>query len=154
MDHYINCNLKWLPHFAEIIDRLSIHQLKEVLIPENKEKYAKEMVDMVHDLDLFIEEDKIKLSGELIKAIIILAQINTHIWYNESKVRKGGEQDLHLLKLTHGLNGIRNNIQNYMLDLIGKESRRDYKIDCLAADFKDWEISFGKKDENENKIRD
>ena len=33
---------KWIPTVAELIDRLSIHQLKEVLIPENKEKYSKE----------------------------------------------------------------------------------------------------------------
>ena len=27
---------KWLPTLGELIDRLSIHQLKEVFIPENK----------------------------------------------------------------------------------------------------------------------
>ena len=32
---------KWLPTLGELIDRLSIHQLKEVFIPENKKNYAK-----------------------------------------------------------------------------------------------------------------
>ena len=135
---------KWLPHFAELIDRLSIHQLKEVLIPERKDKYAREMLDIISDLQAIIEEDGIKLSGELIRAIIVLAQINAHMWYNESKVRKGEEQDLELLKLTHGLNGIRNRSQNYILKLIGKEYRQDWKTDCLAAEFRDWEVSLGK----------
>ena len=46
---------KWLPTLGELIDRLSIHQLKEVFIPENKENYGKEMKDMVHDIDLILK---------------------------------------------------------------------------------------------------
>ena len=97
---------KWLPTLGELVDRLSIHQLKEVFIPENKKNYAKEMNDMVHDIDLIIKENNGKIDGEFIRAVIVLAQMNAHIWYNESKVRngeKGGN-----LHLTHGLNGIRN----------------------------------------------
>ena len=78
---------KWLPSFAELIDRLSIHQLKEVFIPEDKEKYRKDMKDIVHDLNLMINENKIEVSGELIRCIIIQSQINAHIWYNEAKAR-------------------------------------------------------------------
>jgi len=132
---------KWIPSFAELIDRLSIQQLKEVFILEHKDKYAKDMDDIVHDLNLLVEEDKIKVSGELIRAIIVLAQLNTHIWYNESKARKGEEQDLSLLKLTHGLNGIRNTACNYILDVIGKAEKQDWKTDCLAEEFNSWKIS-------------
>ena len=39
---------KFLPTLGELIDRLSIHQLKEVFIPENKDNYAQEMHDIVH----------------------------------------------------------------------------------------------------------
>ena len=42
-------NRKYLPTLNELIDRLSIHQLKEVFIPENKENYAKEIKDMMYD---------------------------------------------------------------------------------------------------------
>ena len=35
---------KWLPTLGELMDRLSIHQLKEVFIPENKKNYAKTSV--------------------------------------------------------------------------------------------------------------
>ncbi|KKM86889.1 hypothetical protein LCGC14_1274470 [marine sediment metagenome] len=132
---------KWLPTFAELIDRLSIHQLKEVMIPESKEKYATEMRDIMHDLDILIEESHIDPSAKLIRAIVVLAQINTHIWYNEAKARKGEQQDLELLKLTHGLNGIRNRAINVILDCIEMPDRRDWKVDCLAAEFQGWEVS-------------
>jgi len=42
--------------------------------------------------------------------------------------------------LTHGLNGIRNTAKNKIQEIAG--GRKDYKIDCLAAEFKDWEISW------------
>ena len=38
---------KWLPTLGELIDRLSIHQLKEVFITENKKNYASEIVSQV-----------------------------------------------------------------------------------------------------------
>ena len=131
---------KWLPTFAELIDRLSIHQLKEVFVPENKEKYRREMREMMDDLDQIIKEGKIDISSDLIKAIVVLAQINEHIWYNESKVRNGESQDMSLLGLTHGLNGIRNRAMNYILELIGEIDRQDKKTDCLAADDAAWDI--------------
>ena len=129
---------KYLPTLGELIDRLSIHQLKEVFIPEHKEGYAKEISDMVHDINLIIEEHKDEITGEVIRAIIVLSQMNAHIWYNESQVRKGeGDGDLYL---THGLNGIRNTAINNIMKIIG--GRKDYKVDCLASEFKDWEVSW------------
>ena len=135
-------NRKWLPTLADLIDRMSIHQLKEVFIPENKDVYEREMNDISHDIDILISEKDVKMSGDMVRAIVILSQINTHIWYNESKVRKGESQDLNLLKLTHGLNGIRNKCMNIIKYKTGEGDRLDFKIDCLAAEFKDWQISF------------
>ena len=125
-------NRKYLPTVAELIDRLSIIQLKEVFITEHKEEYAKEIEDIVHDLS------ELGLNGEMIRAIIVLAQMNLHIWHNETKYR-AGEGDGNL-GLTHGLNGIRNIASNKIAECVG--GRKDYKTDCLAAEFKDWEISW------------
>ena len=130
-------NRKYLPTISELIDRLSIIQLKEVFIAEHKEEYAKEIQDIVHDLNELMNWEK--PTGEMIRAIIVLAQMNTHIWYNESDVRNGVKGSDNLL-LTHGLNGIRNTAKNYITDILG--GRKDHKIDCLAADFKDWEVSW------------
>ena len=124
---------KYLPTISELIDRLYIIQLKEVFIPEHKEEYAQEIKDIVHDLD------ELGLDGKMVKAIIVLAQMNTHIWYNESEARKG-KNARENLRLTHGLNGIRNTAKNKIQEAVG--GRKDYKIDCLASEFKDWEVSW------------
>ena len=39
---------KYLPTLAELIDRLSIIQLKEVFIIEHKDEYAKEISEITH----------------------------------------------------------------------------------------------------------
>ena len=129
---------KYLPTISELIDRLSIIQLKEVFISEHKEEYAKEIKEIVHDLNLLLNWEK--PSGEMIRAIIVLAQMNTHIWYNETKYR-AGEGDGNL-GLTHGLNGIRNTAKNIIQDQIEDGGRKDYKVDCIAAEFKDWDVSW------------
>lgn len=155
---------KYLPTLAELIDRLSIVQLKEVFIPEHKEEYAEEIKEIVHDIDQILksdqkqtvvleddgcstqmvadvktEGDKVYVNAETIRAIIVCAQMNLHIWHNESNYRKG-IKDGNNLELTHGLNGIRNVAKNKIQEILG--GRKDYKIDCLAAEFKDWDISW------------
>jgi len=129
---------KYLPTLSELIDRLSIVQLKEVFISDHKEEYAQEIRDIVHDIQLCLDTSE-KITGETLRAIVVLSQMNLHIWHNESNYRKG-IKDGNNLELTHGLNGIRNTAKNKIQEIAG--GRKDYKIDCLAAEFEDWEISW------------
>ena len=94
---------------------------------------------MVHDIDMLLKEHKGKLTGDVIRAIVVLSQMNAHIWYNESQVRKG-EKGSDNLMLTHGLNGIRNTAINKIMEVVG--CRKDYKVDCIDAEFKDWDVSW------------
>ena len=130
-------NRKYLPTLSELIDRLSIAQLKEVFISEHRDEYAQEIKDILHDIDLLLADAKV--DAETLRAIVVLSQMNLHIWHNESNYRKG-IKDGNNLELTHGLNGIRNTAKNKIQEVVG--GRKDYKIDCLAAEFKDWEVSW------------
>ena len=129
---------RYLPTLAELVDRLSIVQLKEVFITEHKKEYAEEIEDIVYDINSILQDENVQLSGKDVRAIIVLAQMNLHIWHNETKYRAGtGDGNL---GLTHGLNGIRNTAKNMIQENVG--GRKDYKIDCIAAEFKDWEVSW------------
>ena len=133
---------KYLPTLGELIDRLTIVQLKEVKIPKHKKEYEKEIKDMVHDINQILLDEKYDIDivdGETIRAIIVLAQMNTHIWVNEDNARNGDNKGNKLM-LTHGLNGIRNTAKNKIQERVG--GRKDYKIDCIASEFKDWEVSW------------
>ena len=130
---------KYLPTLSELIDRLSIAQLKEVFISEHRKEYSQEIKDILHDIQICLDSAGEPVGAEVIRAIVVLSQMNLHIWHNESNYRKG-IRDGNNLELTHGLNGIRNTSKNKIQEICG--GRKDYKIDCLAADFKDWEISW------------
>ena len=86
-----------------------------------------------------MQEKSVKITAEDIRAIVVLSQMNLHIWHNESDARKGINAGENLL-LTHGINGIRNTSKNKIQESVG--GRKDYKTDCLASEFKDWEISW------------
>lgn len=137
---------RYLHTLGDLIDRLSIVQLKEVFIPEFKQEYSEEIADIVHDIQLVLDENRAEITADVIRAIVVLSQMNLHIWHNESNYRRG-IKDGNNLELTHGLNGIRNTAKNVIQESVG--GRKDYKVDCLAADFKDWEISWSPKEDND-----
>jgi hypothetical protein len=133
---------KYLPTFAELVDRLSICQLKSIFIPANKAAYEQEISDIKCDLDQIIKEKNVTLNANAIQAIQVIMLSNRYIWENESKCRNGDNQDFSLLKLTHSINGVRNTAKNVLSKEMGE--RVDLKIDCLAAelksDFQNWDI--------------
>ena len=136
---------KYLPTLSELIDRLSIVQLKEVFISDHKTEYAQEIKDITHDIQLLLDQSD-KVNADVIRAIVVLSQMNLHIWHNESNYRRGIKNGNNL-ELTHGLNGIRNTAKNKIQEVAG--GRKDYKIDCLAAEFSGWEVSWPSSEETE-----
>lgn len=132
-----NASRKYLPTLSELIDRLSIVQLKECKIPEHKAEYAAEIKEIMHDINVILEDEAMYgglVGASTIRAIIVLAQMNAHIWHNETEYRAGTGRGN--LELTHGLNGIRNTAKNKIQVEFG--GRKDYKIDCLASEHMDW----------------
>lgn len=132
---------QFLLPLAELIDRLTIDQLKEVLIPENKESYAQEMQKLAHDIDLMIEEGELKLSARLIRIIIVLSQMNLHIWYNKDKMQNDPEHYLELLKFAHQLNGIRNQMKNLLLEETGDKEKSAIRTNFNTDNLEGWDIS-------------
>lgn len=136
----------YLPTFADLVDRLTIVQLKAIFIPERRDEYAAEMKLILHDIDLILGGATGGIiTAREVRAICVLMLTNRFIWENESKARAGGSDQDHLLKLTHSINGVRNTAKNELAAVDG--GRRDFKIDCLAADlppeFGDWRVFDG-----------
>ncbi|NQU78861.1 NAD-dependent epimerase/dehydratase family protein [Candidatus Woesearchaeota archaeon] len=132
---------QFLLPLAELIDRLTIGQIKEVLIPENKKSYAQEMQKLAHDIDLMIEEGELKLSARLIRIIIVLSQMNLHIWYNKDKMQNDQDHYLELLKFAHQLNGIRNQMKNLLLEETGDKEKSAIRTNFNTDNLKGWDIS-------------
>lgn len=136
-----NKERQYLTPFAELIDRLTVDQIKEVLITEHKKSFAKEMEKLAHDIDLIIEERGLKLSARLIRIIIAIAQMNLHVWQNKDQMQKDPENYTDLLKLSHQLNGIRNQMKNLLLEETGDREKSDQRTNFDTDGLEGWDVS-------------
>lgn len=132
---------KYLPTFAELVDRLSIVMLKRIFIGNNGE-YEKEIELIMNDIDVIIKEKNLELSSKFIHAVMMLMLTNRYIWENESIARRGGDGQDKLLKMTHSINGVRNTAKNVISNITGE--RVDLKVDCFASglveEFGNWNV--------------
>jgi hypothetical protein len=123
---------KYLPTLPDLVDRLTIVQLKMIFIPERAAEYAEERDLIVHDIDMVLRDGP-AVTAKAVLAICILQLTNRVIWESESKARAGGNEQDKLLKFTHSINGVRNTAKNMLAAEMG--GRHDYKVDCFASDF-------------------
>lgn len=133
---------KYLPTLSDLVDRLTIVQLKAIFISEHREEYQKERRLIEHDIDLILKQLDRKLTASDIHAIIMIMLTNRFIWESESRARAGGSEQDKLLKLTHSINGVRNTAKNMLAQADG--GRKDFKIDCFASElvesFGNWNV--------------
>lgn len=132
---------QFLPPFAELIDRLSVDQIKEVLVPSQADACAEEMAKIAHDIDLLIGKRDIKLSARMIRMIIVIAQMNVHIWNNKDRMTEDPERYLALLKLSHQLNGLRNQVKNLLLEEAGDRETAAQRTNFNTDGLEGWRIS-------------
>jgi hypothetical protein len=125
----------YLPTLSDLVDRMTIVQLKALFIKENREAYLQERGLIEHDIDLILDdvhERGERITAADIHAIVAIMLTNHLIWINESKARAGGDDQDQLLKLTHSINGQRNAAKNKLARV--DQGRHDFKLDCFAAD--------------------
>ena len=137
-----NTNRKFLHPLSELIDRLTITEIKLVISKKNKDDLKNEVENIIHDIELILQEKNIKLDAKFIRQIIILSQLNLHIWNNKDKMQDVLEEDqkyMAYLKMAHQLNGYRNQIKNKLLTIenINDESqlRDNTEVDGLDFNF-------------------
>jgi len=138
MDH---SGRQYVVPLSELIDRLTVDQIKEVLLPDGKESYAAEMRKICNDIDLIIAEKNLKLNAHLLRTVIIIAQINLHIWHNKDLMQNDESKYNDLLKLAHQLNGIRNKMKNLLLEETGDLEKAAQRSNFNTDGLKGWDVS-------------
>jgi hypothetical protein len=130
---------------SELIDRLTVTQIKQNLLGDATGDFTAEIARLINDINLIIEEKDIALSGELIRAIVMMSQINLHIWQNKDFMQENLENEplyLSYLKKAHQMNGVRNLLKNYVLGLEGitdkSQLRSNFEVDGLK-----WKMDLG-----------
>jgi len=150
---------RYLPTLSDLVDRLTIVQQKAIFIPDKKDAYLAEMTDIMHDIDLMLNDHAGKgrlIGAREIRAICVIQLTNRWIWENEAIIRHEDGSKLsdekkmefyRRLVATHSINGVRNSAKNELAVFDG--GRKDHKIDCFAAElveeFGNWDV-FGGND--------
>ena len=132
---------QFLPSFAELIDRLTVDQIKEVLLTDRSEEMAKEIKAICQDIDVLINQKHIKLSARFIRIVVILAQMNVQIWHNKDKMKIEPEKYNEYLKLAHQLNGLRNQMKNLLLEESGEKDKSSERTNFDTDGLKGWNLS-------------
>lgn len=127
---------------AELLDRLTITQIKLIIHSGEKSSYRSEIVKLEHDINLILNEENIEVDATFLKNIVALSQINFHIWNNKDEMQINigdDEKYLNLLKYAHQLNGYRNKIKNFILSKESTSNERsniksNFETDGLMLD--------------------
>ena len=125
---------------AELIDRLSVDQIKEMLFDENS-SITKEINDLACDIESIILKKQIPLTARLMRIIVVLSQINVHIWYLKDKMQQEEEKYDELLKLAHQINGTRNRMKNLLLEEFGDKEKSLVRSNFDTDGLKGWDAS-------------
>lgn len=137
-----NTERKYLPTLADLIDAVTINQLKQVQLHDDTLAYAREIKRICHDIDIIIHEKNIILNSKFIRVIIIIAQLNIYIWENKEKMQKVKEEKyLRLLKFAHQLNGIRNAMKNKISEMVRDKDPSKQRTNIETDDLKGWDIN-------------
>jgi hypothetical protein len=130
-----------LPSFADLIDQLTIDQIKEVLKPRGRKAYAEEMQKITHDIDLLIAGSGATMSGRLLRIVIAVAQLNLHVWHMKDMMQIYPRRYSKYLRLAHQLNGVRNRLKNILQKELGNKNKASRKTNYSTDGLKGWDIS-------------
>lgn len=134
------CRL-YKPTLADLIDRLTVDQIKEVLLPKSRESYAEEIKRLEHDIDAIIKAKGLEFSASLVRITIVLAQMNLHIWHCKDRMQEDSDHYSDWLKLAHQLNGIRNRMKNLLMKEAGDGQPSVQHTNVDTDGLQGWDVS-------------
>ncbi len=135
-------NRKFLTSIAELLDRLTVDQIKLIKMDkESRPSLTQEIKDIKDDLDMLIEKKKIKIDSEFLRIVASLSLINLYIWNLKDEMSQENKDYDKKLKLAHQLNGIRNQLKNYLLDLSSDMNKASKRSNFGTDGLKDWNFN-------------
>ena len=137
--------MKFKLPIAESIDRLAVDHIKQFKLNDFSGDFESEIKNIIVDIEEILKEKNLKLNTEIIRPIIILSQINLHIWNLKDEMQRDEKNYDNLLKLAHQLNGTRNQIKNLMLEIFEDKSNSHKRSNFETDGLQNWFVNVLKK---------
>ena len=100
---------------SELIDLLSIMQIKEIKFNNKRKIYSKQMKDISVDINKLIRNKKIDINGEIIRKIAFVGISNLLVWELKDLMLSNKKDYDKFLQKALELNIIRNKVFNTMM---------------------------------------
>lgn len=129
------------PSLSELLDTLTVYQIKEIMDASNSESYAEESRAIESDIDDLLEVSDIHSIGDFLRLVVALSQVNLHIWYVKEEMQKYPERFDECTKLGHQLNGIRNQLKNRILTATQGVEQSGVRTNLGTDGLEGWRLS-------------
>ena len=138
-----NINKRILKYnFSDLVDRLSIDQIKQFEIENSSKNYEKSILKIMKSIDKDISSKKIELTEKNINFLLALSQINLEIWFLRKQISQKKNSNSNKIKLSHQLNAIRNQLKNKLYDNIkNNKNKTVIKSNIDKEDLLGWDLS-------------
>ena len=130
-----------VPPLADLMDSLTIYQIKQVMDAQNSASYAVEMNAIEADLDGILASIDIRSIGEFLRLLVALSQINLHIWHVKDQIKADPTMFDENTKLGHQLNGIRNQLKNRLSAIESGEDPSGVRTNTGTDGLEGWQLS-------------
>ena len=133
--------MKYKIPVADLIDKLTVDHIKQFKFKKFEGDLENNIENILEDIEFALKEKNIFLDHKIIRPLIILAQINLHIWNLKDEMEKDDKNYDNLLKLAHQLNGTRNKIKNELLKIFKEDGFSNQRSNFSTDGLEDWSVN-------------
>jgi hypothetical protein len=133
--------MKYKIPVADLIDKLTVDHIKQFKFKKFEGDLENNIKNILEDIEVVLKEKNILLDYKIIRPLIILAQVNLHIWNLKDKMEKDDKNYDNLLKLAHQLNGTRNKIKNELLKIFKEDGFSNQRSNFSTDGLEDWSVN-------------
>lgn len=133
--------MKYKIPVADLIDKLTVDHIKQFKFKKFQGDLENNIKNILEDIEVFLKEKNILLDYKIIRPLIILAQVNLHIWNLKDEMEKDEKNYDNLLKLAHQLNGTRNKIKNELLKIFKEDGFSNQRSNFSTDGLEDWSVN-------------
>lgn len=133
--------MKYKIPIADLIDKLTVDHIKQFKFKKFEGDLENNIKNILEDIEVVLKEKNILLDYKIIRPLVILAQINLHIWNLKDEMEKDDKNYDNLLKLAHQLNGTRNKIKNELLKIFKEDGFSNQRSNFSTDGLEDWSVN-------------
>ena len=127
--------------FADLVDKLSVLQLKQIENTNQIIKFEKTINLLLKEINFtYLNKKNLYVDSKFIRLLVILTQINTYIWLIRDEIANSNKSNKNM-KISHQLNALRNIAKNELTLILSNKDKSAIRTNTNKEDLKGWVFS-------------